>query len=61
MKEKEEMLMICDDIKNECDRLTSGNFMHNRAAIKLLVTSMVNAINRAFPEEWKKKWEVDIV
>jgi hypothetical protein len=48
---KQEMLMICEDIKNNCDRLTSGNFMHNKAAIKLLVSCMVNAINRAFPEE----------
>ena len=47
---KEEMLMICEDIKNNCDRLTSGNFMHNKAAIKLLVSSMISAINRAFPE-----------
>ena len=48
---KEEMLMICDDIKNECDRLTFGNFMHNRAVINFFVTSMVNVINRAFTEE----------
>ena len=42
---KEEMLMICTDIKNNCDHLTSGNFMHNRAAIKLLITRLETIIN----------------
>lgn len=33
---KEQVIYTCDDIINNCDRMTSGNYMHNINAIKLM-------------------------
>lgn len=48
---KQHMLMICEDMINNCDRMTTGNFMHNKAAMKYLVQSMINVVNETFLEE----------
>jgi hypothetical protein len=33
---KEQVICTCNDIINNCDRMTSGNYMHNINAIKLM-------------------------
>lgn len=35
-----------EGIENSAERMTSGNFMHNRANIKLTVHNIVNALHR---------------
>ena len=45
------MLMICDGMINNCDRMTMDNFMHNKTAMKYLVRSMVNVVNETFQEK----------
>lgn len=35
-----------DDIMNECDRMTTGNFMHHRASIKLMAKNVKSALLR---------------
>jgi hypothetical protein len=35
-----------ESIGNSAERMTSGNFMHNRASIKLTVKNIVNALHR---------------
>lgn len=37
---KEAALVGCDDIIRNCERMTSGNFAHNVAAIKLIAQSI---------------------
>lgn len=32
---KEQAMYACDDIINNCNHMTTGNFMHNVAAIKM--------------------------
>ena len=35
-----------EDIQDNADRMTSGNFMHHRAAIKLMAKNVVSALHR---------------
>lgn len=41
---KEQAMYACDDIINNCNRMTTGNFMHNVAAIKSFATMIKNCI-----------------
>ena len=41
---KEQALYACDDIINNCDRMTTGNFMHNVAAIKMFARTIKNCV-----------------
>ena len=41
---KEQALYACDDIINNCDRMTTGNFMHNVAAIKMFAKTIKNCV-----------------
>ena len=43
---KEEALMHCDYIKELCERMTSGNYMHNVAAIKLTTVFLKKCIEK---------------
>ncbi len=43
---KEEALMHCDYITELCERMTSGNYMHNVAAIKLTIRFLKNCISK---------------
>lgn len=41
---KEQAMCACDDIINNCNRMTTGNFMHNVAAIKMFANMIKNCI-----------------
>lgn len=43
---KEEALMHCDYITELCERMTSGNYMHNVAAIKLTIRLLKKCISK---------------
>ena len=42
-----------DDIINNCERMSSGNFMHNRAAIMLMAKNAKSALLRLGIDEIK--------
>lgn len=37
---KEQVIYTCNDIIDSCDRMTSGNYMHNINAIKLMAKTI---------------------
>lgn len=43
---KEEAIMHCDYITELCGRMTSGNYMHNVAAIKLTIRFLKDCISK---------------
>lgn len=43
---KEEALIHCDYITELCERMTSGNYMHNVAAIKITIVSLKSCIEK---------------
>ena len=43
---KEEAFMHCDYITGLCERMTSGNYMHNVAAIKTTIVFLKRCIEK---------------
>ena len=41
---KEQAMCACNDIINNCERMTSGNFMHNVAAIKMFAKMIKSCV-----------------
>ena len=57
---KEEALMHCDYITELCERMTSGNYMHNVSAIKLTTVLLKKCIEKMEEQLWNQNFQQSI-
>ena len=51
----EEVYSHLDSIKDTANRMTSGNFMHNKAAIKFSANTIANVLELMGLKVWKRE------
>ena len=49
---KEQAVYACDDIINNCNRMTTGNFMHNVAAVKMFAETIKKCVEHLYEKLW---------